>query len=139
MIDIRIQAADFDPGKQVERLANAHPAAVASLTTFVVTADDVSEILVDHYPAMAKEELARIAGEAAERWPLVAIVLVHRHGRLARGDRLAFVAAAAADRVTAAEACGYLTRELSRRAPFWRRDVAEEEEGRSGRIERAAP
>ena len=68
-----------------------------------------------------------------------AIILLHRHGRLARGDRLAFIAAAAADRLIAAEACGYLTRELSRRAPFWRRDVAEEDERRSGRIERAAP
>lgn len=138
MIDIRVQAADFDPGRQLERLANVHPAAIASLTTFVVTKDDVPEILVDHYPAMAKEELGRIAGEAAERWPLVAIILLHRHGRLARGDRLAFIAAASADRVTAAEACDYLTRELSRRAPFWRRDVAREEEGRAGRAERPA-
>ena len=47
MIDIRVQAADFDPGKQLERLANAHPAAVASLTTFVVTPDAVPEGVVD--------------------------------------------------------------------------------------------
>lgn len=129
MIDVRIQSADFDPGKQIERLAVAHAAAVASLTIFANPDSEMSEMLVDHYPAMAKEELARIADEAAERWPLLAILVLHRHGRLSKGDRLAFVAAAASDRVIALEACDFLAREAMRRAPFWRREVQMEEEG----------
>lgn len=128
MIDIRVQSADFDPGKQLERLSLTNPAAVVSLTILVAPQPGVAEILVDHYPAMAKEELGRIAEEAAQRWQLTGVVLLHRHGRLAIGDRISFVATAAADRAIAVEACDFLARETSRRAPFWRREVEVEEE-----------
>jgi molybdopterin synthase catalytic subunit len=123
VIDVRVQAADFDPGKQLARLEAMHPAAVASLTVLVPSPDSGSHVLVDHYSAMAKDELTKIATEASERWPLVAAVLVHRHGRLAGGARLAFIAAAAADRATSMEACDFLARETTRRAPFWRRSA----------------
>jgi molybdopterin synthase catalytic subunit len=123
MIDVRIQAADFDAGRQVARLAELGRGAIASLLLLAKSAEDVTEILIEHYPAMAKAELSRIAGEADERWALGGIVLVHRHGRLAPGERMILVAAAASDATAAQQACAYIAGELRRRAPFWRKDV----------------
>jgi molybdopterin synthase catalytic subunit len=55
---------------------------------------------------------------------------------MAGGARLAFIAAAAADRTIALEACDYLARETMRRAPFWRRSLpAIETSGASSRQE----
>jgi molybdopterin synthase catalytic subunit len=123
MIDVRIQAADFDPGRQLRRLEELGAAAVASVTA-IVDGPDLAEARVDHYPALARRELARIGEDAAARWPLSGIILIHRHGTLAPGARLAFAAAAAPDPAAALDACAYLVEALRTRAPFWRKDIA---------------
>lgn len=121
MIDVRVQAADFDPGRQLARLEALGNAATAS---FVAAAECGEEgLLVEHYPALAKNELAAIAAEADSRWPLAGLILIHRHGRFSSGDRLAFVAVAAPARAAALEACAFLVEALATRAPFWRREV----------------
>ncbi|MFN3944520.1 MAG: molybdenum cofactor biosynthesis protein MoaE [Allosphingosinicella sp.] len=123
MIDVRVQSADFDPGRQIARLGDLKMGAVASFTALLDVADDVEEILVDHYPALAKVELGRIAADAEARWPLGAIILIHRHGRLAPCDRLAFVGVAAADRRAAFDALAFLADALATRPPFWRKEL----------------
>lgn len=123
MHDLRIQAADFDPGRQLRRLEELGAAAVAAVTVLVDGAD-LAALEVEHYPALARTELTRIAAEAAARWPLAGIILVHRHGRLEPGGRLAFAAAAAADPASATAACAFLADALRTRAPFWAREIA---------------
>lgn len=123
MIDVRVQAADFDPGRQLARLEQLGYAAVAGFTAVADCAEDVEGLQIDHYPALAKSELAAVAAEAEARWPLAGIILVHRHGRLAPGDRLAFAAAASADRAAALAACAFLVEALATRAPFWRKEL----------------
>lgn len=123
MIDVRVQAADFDPGRQLARLGELKHAAIASYTGLVDADDEVEAVHVDHYPALARSELARLAEEAEARWPLGAAILIHRHGRFAPGDRLAFAAAAAADPEAALAACAFLAEGLRTRAPFWRKEL----------------
>ncbi|MDP8993582.1 MAG: molybdenum cofactor biosynthesis protein MoaE [Pseudomonadota bacterium] len=123
MIDVRVQAADFDPGRQLARLGDLKHAGVASFTGLLDAGDDVTGIFVDHYPALAKAELARIADEAAVRWPLAGLILIHRHGRFAPCDRLLFAGTAAAEPADALAACGFLVEALRTRAPFWRKDL----------------
>ena len=118
MIDVRVQAADFNPGQQLARLEALGNSAVAS---FVAIAECGEEgLLVEHYPALAKNELVAIAAEAQERWPLAGLILIHRHGRFSAGERLAFAAVAAQHRTIALEACAFLVDALATRAPFWR-------------------
>ena len=123
MIDVRVQSADFDPGRQLERLRELGRCSVASFIGAVEAGDDVGEVRVEHYAAMAKAELARIAAEAQERWPLAGIILVHRHGRFSPGDRLLFVAACSSEPEAATEACVFLAKAVRERAPFWRKDM----------------
>ena len=123
MIDVRIQAADFDPGRQLERLGALSCGALASFTGLAVTEDEVESIHVDHYPALAKATLARLAEEAELRWRLCGTILIHRHGSLAPGDRIAFAGVAARDQDDALAAIAFLAEALRRDAPFWRKEL----------------
>jgi molybdopterin synthase catalytic subunit len=123
MIDVRTQAADFDAGRQLARLSELGKAAIASLVLLAEADEDVSGIVIEHYPAMAKAELGRIAEEAHARWPLDGIILMHRHGRVAPGDQLLFVSVASSSTSAAQEACAFLAAQTRERAPFWRKEM----------------
>lgn len=126
MIDIRIQSGDFHPGDHLQRLAEQQGCAVASFTGLLSAGDEVSEIIVEHYAALAKSELARFAEEALERWSLAGVILIHRHGRFAPGERVLFVGTAGSDAKAAMDACAWLVEQMRNRAPFWRKDLLAE-------------
>jgi molybdopterin synthase catalytic subunit len=123
VIDLRIQTGDFDPGRQLARLGDLKEKAVASFTALLEVAPGVEAAIIEHYAALAKVELRRVAQEAQRCWPLAGLILIHRHGRLAPGDRLAFAGVAACDRAAALEALAFLIEALATRAPFWRKEV----------------
>ena len=53
---------------------------------------------------MAEAEIARIAGEAPARWPLLGLTVIHRYGRIVPGENIVLVVAASAHRQAAFEA-----------------------------------
>jgi molybdopterin synthase catalytic subunit len=130
VIDVRVQGGDFDPGRQLARLGDLRRTAVASFVGRLEAEEAVTEILIDHVPTLARAELARIAAEAEQSWPLAGIILIHRHGRLRPGDRILFAGAAAADVEAAGEACAFLVAAMRTRPPFWRKDVLADGTGR---------
>lgn len=122
MIDVRVQAVDFDPGRHLARLGEIGRAAVASFTGIATVGDEVEALHIDHYPALAKATLARMAAEAELRWTLGGVILIHRHGKVAPAGRIAFAGVAAASQADALAAVGFLTEALGR-APFWRKEL----------------
>ncbi len=124
---IRIQHEDFDPGAEIARLA-ADGAGAGGLCLFVGLVRDmaagqpIAAMTLEHYPAMAERELARIEAEARSRWPLRAVAVIHRYGRLEPGDRIVLVATAADHRGHAFDACRFLIDWLKTRAPFWKKE-----------------
>lgn len=123
MIDVRVQAGDFDPGRQLARLGELKKRALASFTGRLEVGDDVTGILIDHYAPLARAELTRFAGEAAKRWPLAGVILIHRHGRLQPCDRLIFAGVASSEIAAAEQACAFLVGKMRSEAPFWRKDL----------------
>ncbi len=77
---------------------------------------------LEHYAGMAEAEMARVAGEAAERWPLQAVTLIHRFGTIAPADNIVLVVTASAHRRAACAAAEFLMDYLKTRAPFWKRE-----------------
>jgi molybdopterin synthase catalytic subunit len=122
--EIRVQAKDFDPAVEAARLAKGR-SDVGALVTFVGLCRDeggaLAALEIEHYGAMAERELARVAGEAAARWPLLGLVAIHRYGLIEAGGRIVFVAAAAVHRGAAFAAADFLMDYLKTRAPFWKR------------------
>jgi molybdopterin synthase catalytic subunit len=126
MASVRVQKRDFDPGAEAEALAQGRTS-VGAVVSFVGYCRDeggsLAALELEHYPGMAEEEIARAAGEAEARWPLLGLTVIHRYGRIPTGERIVLVAAAAEHRGAAFAAAEMLMDYLKTRAPFWKRAV----------------
>ena len=74
------------------------------------------------YEEMVGPELERIRDEATQRWPGLGCVVQHRTGRVPVGEASIAVAAAAAHRAAAFEACRFVIDEAKRRLPVWKHE-----------------
>jgi molybdopterin synthase catalytic subunit len=119
--DIRIQAADFEPGAEIVALeGGSETGAVASFVGLVRGDDGLTAMTLEHYPAMTAREIEAHVSEARKRWPLLAVRVVHRVGRLTPGDRIVSVSIASMHRQAAFEAAEFLMDYLKTKAPFWK-------------------
>ena len=122
---VRIQAQDFDIAAEITRLT-AGRADIGAVVTFSGLCRDeqgrLSALELEHYPGMAEAEIARIATEAVERWPLQGLTAIHRHGKIAPGENIVLVVAVSAHRQAAFEAANFLMDFLKSRAPFWKKE-----------------
>jgi molybdopterin synthase catalytic subunit len=116
-----VQAGDFDPGAELAAMG-AH-GAMASFIGHVRHDDGVTELWLDHHPAMTGAALEQLAEGATQRWPLAAVTIVHRVGALAAGERIVLVAAASAHREAALAACAFLIDRLKTDVPLWKRET----------------
>jgi len=110
-------------------LLDALPA-TGALATFVgrVRADDgVTELMLEHYPGATERALEDVAATATERWALADAMIVHRIGAMAPGEAIVFVAAAAAHRQAALDACAFMIDRLKTQAPLWKRETRGQE------------
>jgi molybdopterin synthase catalytic subunit len=120
---ILVAADDFDAGAEIARL---NVPGTGGIGSFIGTVrDDAGHILalnLEHYPGMTERAMHNIAADAAARWPLLAITLIHRVGRLLPGDNIVFTGAASAHREAALQATAFLIDWLKTSAPFWKRE-----------------
>lgn len=96
---------------------------IASFTGLVRADDGVAALELEHYPGATEAALTDLAQAAQARWALLAVVIIHRVGRMVPGDRVVFVGTAAAHRAAALESCAFLIDRLKTDAPFWKREV----------------
>ena len=124
---IAVQEEEFDLGAEANAFAAGDDANGAIVTFTGVVRDlasgDLDVMEIEHYPGMTERALTKIAQEAMDRWSLGDVLVIHRHGRLAPGDRIMMVATAARHRKDAFEAAEYLMDYLKSRAPFWKKEI----------------
>jgi molybdopterin synthase catalytic subunit len=122
---VRVQAGDFDVAAEIAALT-AGRADIGAVVTFSGLCRDeegrLSALELEHYPGMAEGEIARVAAEAVDRWPLQGLTVIHRYGRIAPGGNIVLVAAASSHRQAAFEAADFLMDYLKSRAPFWKKE-----------------
>lgn len=120
---VRVQREDFDVAAELGQLGNI---GAGALCVFIGQVRDFNEgrtiaaLTLERYPGMAERELARLEAEARRRWPLSGVLVVHRFGRLAVGERIVLVAVSSARRDDAFTACRFLIDQLKTSAPFWK-------------------
>jgi len=121
--NIRVQRYVFDLGEESRRLTEGRTD-VGALVAFTGLCRDedgaLAALELEHYSGMAEEEIGRIAGEAAERWPLLGLTIIHRMGRIRPGEPIVLVLTASEHREAAFEAASFLMDYLKTRAPFWK-------------------
>ena len=124
---VRIQEADFDLSQEIACLRQARPeigaiAAFIGLVRDVNAGEVVSELTLEHYPAMTQKALEGIVAEAKQRWPLDDALVIHRVGRLLPTDQIVLVAVASSHRGAAFQACEFIMDFLKTQAPFWKKE-----------------
>ena len=127
MAHVRVQEAPFDAGAEIAALTQGRRD-VGAVATFVGVVRDrnegatVGRMTLEHYPGMTEKALAGICDEAAKRWDLIDLRVVHRVGPMEPGEPIVFVAVSSAHRGEAFAACEFVMDYLKTRAPFWKRE-----------------
>jgi molybdopterin synthase catalytic subunit len=122
---IRIQPDVFDVAEETRALAEGRTDIGAVVAFTGLCRDEggtLAALELEHFAGMAEEEIARLAGEAAARWPLAGLTIVHRTGRLTPGEPIVLVLTASRHRQAAFEAASFLMDYLKTRAPFWKKE-----------------
>src|SRR5207244_2476208 len=112
-VTIRIQQDDFDIAQEIAALTQGRTDVGAVVTfTGICRGDDngkaVAALTLEHYSGMAEAEIARHAETAISRWPVTALTVIHRVGRIAPGENIVLVATASAHRQAAFAAAEFL-------------------------------
>lgn len=124
---ISVQAEPFDIQAEQVALWSGRPQ-VGAVVTFIGLMRDINEdervtaMTLEHYPGMTEKALAAIATEAAARWDLDTIRILHRVGVLRPQDPIVFVGVSSRHRGEAFRACEFLIDSLKTRAPFWKKE-----------------
>jgi molybdopterin synthase catalytic subunit len=85
----------------------------------------VQYLVYEAYEPLAERVFARIAAEAAQRWPGVCLALHHRTGRLGPGETGVAIAAASPHRADAFAVCRYAIERVKQIAPIWKHEFFE--------------
>ncbi len=128
-IQVRVQTEPFDANQLEQALqTDSQIGAVASFIGRVRDhgdQPDVVGLVLEHYAGMTEQVLVRYCQQASQRWPLGAVVLIHRVGELRLGEPIVGVAVSSAHRQDAFEAVQFLMDFLKHDAPFWKRELLE--------------
>jgi len=122
---VRLQREPFDASVEAAKLARGRDD-IGALITFTgicrgtENGEPIAALTLEHYPDMAEAEIARHAAEAATRWPLLGVTVIHRYGRIKPGEDIVLVVTASSHREAAFAAAEFLMDYLKTRAPFWK-------------------
>jgi molybdopterin synthase catalytic subunit len=125
-IDVRVQREDFSLQAESDAL-RALSSNTGAVVTFSGLVRDLHEgvkvraLTLEHYPGMTEKSLQAIAQEAATRWPLQGLIIIHRIGELQATEQIVFVGVSSAHRQAAFSACEFVMDYLKTRAPFWKK------------------
>jgi molybdopterin synthase catalytic subunit len=125
---VHLAPGDFDPAQELAAFLKEAGDA-GGIVSFVGVArgrsragEAVSGLFLDHHPRLTLRSLDEVAADAARRFDVTAIRIVHRLGDIAARAPIVFVAAASAHRRAAFEAADYLMDRLKTDAVFWKRE-----------------
>jgi molybdopterin synthase catalytic subunit len=122
---IRVQREDFDLQRELDLLSKNKPG-IGAIVTFTGLCRDeggtLSALELEHYPGMAEAEMLRIANLAIERFALKGLTAIHRFGKIAAGENIVLVIAAAPHRQAAFDGANFVMDYLKTSAPFWKKE-----------------
>jgi molybdopterin synthase catalytic subunit len=127
--EVEIRRADFDVGEEYAALLAASPDSGACVVFSgrvrgEGTLGALEALELEHYPGMTEASIAEVIAAARERWPLAALRVIHRIGRLAVGEQIVLVGVCSAHRDAAFAAAGFVMDYLKTRAPIWKKEIA---------------
>jgi len=83
---------------------------------------EVRELTYDVYAEMAEKRMREIEKAVRRKWPVIAITMVHRYGRLKVGEVSVAVAVSCEHRAEAFEACRFAIDSIKDTLPIWKKE-----------------
>lgn len=83
---------------------------------------EVTHLEFEAYEPMAISELEKIADEMKEQWPIEAIIIHHRIGKVLPGESAVIAAVSTPHRKDAFLACAFLLDRLKQTVPIWKKE-----------------
>lgn len=131
--NIQIQKENFVLDTEIKNLYLGNVGAVVSFVGLVreqASHGQVTAIELEYYPAMTQKALESIVQQAEQRWPLLAVTVIHRVGYLTAQEQIVMVAVASQHRHAAFAAAEFIMDYLKTQAPFWKKEyIAGQSEG----------
>lgn len=125
MIDVRLLETPFNPGAFIGPFTSAHPG-LGGVCTFVGevrSGDGVEALELSHYAPLTLSGMQALAEQAAARFGLMGILVLHRTGLLHPGEPIVCVSAAARHRRAAFDAVDFAMDYLKSESWFWKREL----------------
>lgn len=125
-IDIRKE--NFDINLETKSLLDKN-LTVGAVVTFLGLVRDISKNVdlkfmeIEHYPEMSRKVLGDLCKNAAARWDLKGLTLIHRVGKLYPGENIVLLIISSSHRTEAYNASEFLMDFLKSRAPFWKKET----------------
>lgn len=124
---VKVQREDFDLQTEIDSLTKGRHDIGAVVTFSGLCRDEggtLGALELEHYPGMAEAEISRIASLAIERFGLFGLTAIHRYGKIAPGENIVLVIAAAPHRQAAFDGANFVMDFLKTSAPFWKKEHA---------------
>jgi len=130
---VKVQREDFDLQAEIDQLTSGRHDIGAVVTFSGLCRDEggaLGALELEHYPGMAEAEITRIARLAIKRFELLGLTAIHRYGKIAPGENIVLVIAAASHRQAAFDGANFVMDFLKTSAPFWKKEHGKDgEEG----------
>jgi molybdopterin synthase catalytic subunit len=122
---IAIQTDDVDIGALI---AAAKKQGTGAIVVFdgVVRDDEITEMELEAYEDIAKQELEKIARDAADLFRLLHVDIIHRIGRLSVGENILIIVVSAGHRPEAYAGSRYIIEEIKKGVPIWKKELTKE-------------
>ena len=125
---LSVQEQPFDFGAESDDFAKlAADQGAGAVVTFCGlvrdTAGALTAMQIEHYPGMTEKAIAAMMDQAAARWDLADVLVIHRYGHLGKSEMIMMVATASRHRAAAFAAADFLMDYLKSRAPFWKKEL----------------
>src|SRR5262245_22696007 len=127
---IEIQREDFDIGAEWAALRSTIGGRAGAMAAFCgvvrdqFQANSIQALELEHYPGMTEKSIESVLTRAQSRWPLDAVVVIHRIGALEPADQIVLVMCVSQHRQAALESCAFVIDLLKTEAVFWKREVS---------------
>jgi molybdopterin synthase catalytic subunit len=122
---IAIQTDDVDIGTLITEAKKQGTGAVVVFDG-IVRDDDITEMELEAYEDIAKQELEKIARDATEQFRLLHVDIIHRIGRLAVGENILIIIVAAGHREEAYGGSRYIIEAIKAGVPIWKKELTKE-------------
>lgn len=122
---ILVQSDDFNMSSEVDRIRKLDRT-IGGMVAFCGLCRSeggrLSALEIEHYPGMAEKRIKKIVDDAATRWSLNGVTVIHRYGKIEVGEQIVLVITASPHRREAFDAANFIMDFLKTEAPFWKKE-----------------